>query len=549
MKILLSLLVWTCAYVSALGQSTLYSNKSIQRLKSHVTVLASDSLEGRRAGTSGEYKSSLYIMNQLKQLGIAPKGSNNQYTQPFTINQGIKINPASRFSLQGIQLVLNEDYYPFSFSGSGKIMEYRVTPNQQAPNEPVFLDFQSLLNEHLHNPHADFNSLCLEKSMHAQNIGSSAVIWYHSGSNYDQVPIFDKKFTLSPLQIPVIFLTKKGQEHVSFSLSNKYDTDIDLSIDKDQRTAYNVIGYFDRKAPTTIVIGAHYDHLGRGEDGNSMLRAAQPSDIHNGADDNASGTAALLELAHLFVKQSKYTHSNILFIAFSGEELGLLGSRYFVDHPTIDLSTVLYMINMDMVGRLNDSTSMTIGGYGTSPNWTIIFQKIKSSVRYKFDSSGTGPSDHTSFYRKNIPVLFLFTGLHSDYHKPSDDPEKVNYTGLSNIVTLVKEIIDSTVDIKKMIFSPTRERQSTTSARFTVSLGIMPDYSFEGSGVRIDGVSEGKIASKVGIQAGDILVSLGTVKVKSVESYMQALSKFKKGDSTVVIVQRKEKTLTFDIQF
>src|SRR5690606_10352109 len=193
------------------------------------------------------------------------------------------------------------------------------------------------------------------------------------------------------------------------------------ALSEKKRTGYNVLGYIDNDAATTIILGAHFDHLGYGEDGNSRHTAHELS-IHNGADDNASGTAALIELAKK-LKQSKAKNNNYLFIAFSGEELGLYGSKYFTENPTIDLKTTNYMINMDMVGRLSDSTkSVTIGGYGTSPAWSSVISAVPgSSIAVKIDSSGTGPSDHTSFYRKDIPVLFYFTGLHTDYHKPSDD--------------------------------------------------------------------------------------------------------------------------------
>jgi Zn-dependent M28 family amino/carboxypeptidase len=273
--------------------------------------------------------------------------------------------------------------------------------------------------------------------------------------------------------------------------------------------------------------------------------------IHNGADDNASGTSALLELARSYATHKSFASYNILFIAFGAEELGLLGSRHFTEQPTINLSSVSFMINMDMIGRLNDSTKrLTIGGYGTSPQWSTILAKTNArQLTLSFDSSGTGPSDHTSFYRKNIPVLFFFTGLHTDYHKPSDDIEKINLRGTLDIVKLIQEIIANTEVNEQLVFLKTREQQTSTSARFSVSLGIMPDYAYSGTGVRIDGVSEGRPAKQVGILPGDILIALGDSKVRSVESYMQSLSKFKKGDSTKVTIQRKDKVLVFEIKF
>jgi aminopeptidase YwaD len=317
-----------------------------------------------------------------------------------------------------------------------------------------------------------------------------------------------------------------------------------------------VIGFIDNNAPTTVVFGAHYDHLGYGEDGNSMIRNAASPLIHNGADDNASGTAALLEIARK-LKSSKAKNNNYLFIAFSGEELGLYGSKYFTENPTIDIKSINYMINMDMVGRLNDSSKvLTIGGYGTSPAWpafTLPAEKGKALIggafNMKIDSSGTGPSDHTSFYRKDIPVLFYFTGLHSDYHKPTDDTEKLNYEGETNIIYHILTLVEEMDKKGKLPFTKTRETQTTSSARFSVSLGIMPDYTFSGTGVRADGVSDGKPAQKAGIKTGDIIISIGEHRTNSLEQYMQALGKFKKGERTVVKYKRGNETLEAAVEF
>jgi C-terminal processing protease CtpA/Prc len=209
------------------------------------------------------------------------------------------------------------------------------------------------------------------------------------------------------------------------------------------------------------------------------------------------------------------------------------------------------MINMDMVGRLNDSSkTITVGGFGTSPAWNEILYGVKKpGFNIKIDSSGTGPSDHTSFYRKNIPVLFFFTGLHSDYHRPSDDAARINYNGELQIVNYINTVVQKSQDQGKLAFTKTREQQTSTSARFSVSMGIMPDYTFSGAGVKVDGVSEGRPAIKAGIQTGDIVTQMGDYKVNSVEAYMQALGKFKKGDAIKVVVKRGAEEKTFDIVF
>jgi len=332
-------------------------------------------------------------------------------------------------------------------------------------------------------------------------------------------------------------------------LNASYNISFSIDIQPNVRNSKNIIGFINNNAPYTIVLGAHYDHLGYGEDGNSMNRTGEKL-IHNGADDNASGTAALIELAFL-LKKSKSKNYNFLFTAFSAEELGLNGSKYFVENPTIPLTSINYMINMDMVGRMNDSTkAITVGGYGTSPSWSPLFKAIENkNFTIKFDSSGTGPSDHTSFYRKDIPVLFFFTGLHTDYHKPSDDADKINYIGQLQIVKFINQLVLFNKSNEKYIFTKTREQQTSTSAKFSVSMGIMPDYTFSGNGVRVDGVSDNRPAKKAGILAGDVVKQLGEYQTSSVESYMQALSKFKKGDLTKVLIIRGTKEFEFQVIF
>ena len=326
-----------------------------------------------------------------------------------------------------------------------------------------------------------------------------------------------------------------------------------VQLDEKMRSGSNVIGWVDNKAATTVIIGAHFDHLGYGEDGNSRYEKKEAA-IHNGADDNASGTAALIELARV-LKQSAAKTNNYLFIAFSGEELGLYGSKYFTDHPTLELGSVNYMINMDMVGRLNDSTrAITIGGYGTSPTWASLvnnqlLSRNEKSLSIKIDSSGSGPSDHTSFYRKDIPVLFYFTGLHTDYHKPSDDADRINYKGMVQILKHVYTVVEGANEKGRLAFLKTREAQTTTTARFSVSMGIMPDYTYSGNGVRADGVSEGRAAQKAGLKAGDIVLQIGDYRISSMESYMQTLGRFKKGDKTTVLYQRGTEQFTVGIQF
>lgn len=524
--------------------------KSLNHIQQHLAILAHDSLEGRRAGTPGEEKAIRYISDQFQNIGLEAKGNQGSYLQSFPIPDGKRLRNGSHVTLQGTSLTFTRDCFPLSISGNGSVEAKSVMVGVREKGQPWFMDLTPLQKENAQNPHFDLNGQLLEQTDNAKKKGATCVIWYQSDVSSGNPPSFDPRYNGNTLDIPVLFLTQQAQQLIHFSYDKTYDVSLNIEVEKSFRTASNVIGFLNRSAPLTIVIGAHFDHLGYGEDGNSMLRSGPPQ-IHNGADDNASGTSSLLELARLFSKEKSFRSFNILFTAFSAEELGLLGSRYFVDNPTIELKNVDFMFNMDMVGRLHDSTRViTLGGYGTSPKWKDILDKSDTKgLSLRFDSSGTGPSDHTSFYRKDIPVLFFFTGLHTDYHKPSDDAEKINKEGMVAIIGLIRNIIKSSDAINKMPFSKTREQQTSTSARFTVSLGIMPDYSYTGNGVRIDGVSEGRPAKKAGIQAGDILVSMDVNKVTSVESYMQSLSKYKKGDSTRVTIVRNGTIITYDIVF
>ncbi|MFT4666463.1 MAG: hypothetical protein ACI8YQ_000737 [Polaribacter sp.] len=308
----------------------------------------------------------------------------------------------------------------------------------------------------------------------------------------------------------------------------------------------NVIGFLDNSAPTTIIIGAHYDHLGYGKFGS--LHAGEP-EIHNGADDNASGVSAMLQLAeHL---KNRYTANNYLLIAFSGEEKGLWGSNYFSKNPTIEKSTMNYMINLDMVGRLKPEKTIAINGVGTSPSWVPVIDKLKvNGLKPVTTESGIGPSDHTSFYLIDVPAIAFFTGQHADYHKPTDDADKVNYPGIQSVVQYVDALIGKLNGRGKLTFTKTKDdSMGGDTPRFTVTLGVMPDYLFGDKGMRIDGVREGRPASNAKMLAGDIVIQMGEHKVDDMNGYMDALSKFKKGDTTVVKFKRGEELMETTVNF
>ncbi len=518
---------------------------TLSELQSHISYLADDKLQGRRTGTAGEKLAYEYIIDQFSKNGLLPKGENETYLQEFEVNDGKAINPSSHLIVNNNDLQVNKEFFPLPFCPN-KSLEATSALALQESGGPWFFDLKELLENNKNNPHFDLTETIKDKAIELQKKGAAALVVFNSGTIEDGLK-FETKSKSAPIDIPVLYITKETKDKYLKDETSTLDIKMKILVEEKKRTGHNVVGYIDNKAANTIIVGAHYDHLGYGEDHNSMYTGTEPA-IHNGADDNASGTAAMIEMSKL-LKASKFKKNNYLFIAFSGEELGLYGSKYFTEHSTIDLSAVNYMINLDMVGRMNDSShAVTVGGYGTSPIWGELIKTSNKLFSVKLDSSGTGPSDHTSFYRKDIPVLFFFTGLHTDYHKPSDDAAKINYTGELLVLKYIYSIVEATDKKSKLAFTKTRE-VTMGKTSFKVTLGIMPDYTYSGSGVRVDGVSEGKIAQKAGIKAGDVLVQLGDHKFTDVETYMQSLSKFKKGDPAKVKLKRGNEDMSFDIIF
>jgi len=313
-------------------------------------------------------------------------------------------------------------------------------------------------------------------------------------------------------------------------------------------TGQNVVAYLDNGAATTVVVGGHYDHLGWG--GVSGSLHAHEEAIHNGADDNASGIAAMLRMAEILKDRKVGTQNNYLFIAFSGEELGLFGSKYFVNNPTIPLESINYMLNMDMVGRLNKKRVIAVNAVGTSPVWNEILPNIKRGrLNIKTTDSGIGPSDHTSFYLKDIPVLHFFTGQHRQYHKPEDDVPLINFPGLYDVSEFLLAIIEKLDDKGKIAFTETKEDETREAAAFKVTLGVMPDYVHTGTGMKIDAVIKGRVADKAGLKDGDIVLKIGDTEVKDIYGYMEGLSKFNSGDKAPVVVKRGKKEVTVEVVF
>lgn len=313
--------------------------------------------------------------------------------------------------------------------------------------------------------------------------------------------------------------------------------------------AHNVVGYLDNKASKTIVIGAHYDHLGMNEHNNST-KPNSKGEIHNGADDNASGVAGVLELARMLTTNKEIEKANYIFALFSGEEDGLQGSKFMTETIKTAYPNVITMINMDMIGKLNASKDLLVGGIGTSPEFKKLVERNKpAGCNVTLDESGVGPTDHTSFYLKDISVLNFFTGTHTDYHKPSDDEDKINYTGVKNIVEYVFKVAHDIADLDKVEFTKTKVNAGKTRPKYKVTMGIMPDYTEHPDGLHVDGVTENRPAQKAGIMEGDVITKIGTTPIKDVYNYMDSLAKINPGDEVEVVFTRNGESKTVKIKF
>ena len=546
MRLIITSLLLFVSFFGLAQKQNKADRQLIKNLKLHVQYLASDVLEGRRAGSEGEQKAVDYIIAQYESAGLQPMGTQG-YIQAFPINEGKKWGENAFLKVNQQSLDFGNDFFTVSTGLNGQFTTKSTLALEEA-GQVWFKDVQEVLEEQESNPHFDLQDWIKTSANRMKEKNAKALFLYNSGSLVDNIQ-FNKFDTSAALAIPVVYITKDGFKKYFNDALGTFDIEANLILTPQIRTGKNVVAYIDNKAAHTVVLGAHVDHLGYNQDKNAL---DINNDIRNGADDNASGTAALIELAKALKKASKqgdaYNKNNYLIIHFSAEELGLIGSKYWLDHPTIQAS-FNYMVNMDMVGRYDATKKMSLGGYGTSSKWSEIISKTPTSLLYTIDSAGTGPSDHASFYRKDMPVLFMFTGSHADYHKATDDWDKINYEGQKDILRFVQNIIQTTNTYGKLDFLKTREAAMGRSTKFTVSLGVMPDYAYTGTGLRIEGASAGKLGEKLGLKAGDILLQMGEYKFIDVMSYMTTLSKFKKGDSTFLIYKRGTEEIKVDITF
>lgn len=593
-------------------------------LRKHVQYLASDQLEGRRTGETGATTAAGYVANQFAQFklkpGIKTEKGKGSFLQTFPYVAGVGLGPGSSFSLNGPtgekKLEANVNYTPLANSINGEAVNAPVVFAGFGIAGSGYDDYAGLdvtgkvvlafngvpENRGPRSEFAGFSTPMMANAAKERGAKALIVIAQTDDLKSDPLSKLNYEVALGETAIPVVvidrgaaatllgvkdvkevneiekWLRMKGNAppYIQIRPANLPQMTATLRVDLQKKTvdAYNVIGIIEGNDSTlkneAIVIGAHYDHLGRG--GNSSLSPGS-SDIHHGADDNASGTAAIIELARQFAKDKKNKRT-LIFMAFGGEEEGLLGSKHYVNNPVWPLDKTVAMINLDMVGRLNEN-KLTVGGIGTASEWKAVVEAKNSrqnlslpighqytekgeylpmggpkfeAFSLQLNEDGFGPSDHSSFYGKQIPVLFFFTGTHLDYHKPSDRAEKIEYYGLYMITSYVAAIAKS---IDENPTRPTYKLAQSSGmggrANFNVSLGTIPSYAEGNDGLGIDGVRDGSPAAKAGLKAGDKIIKLAGKDVRNISDYMYALGVMKAGEEYEVVVKRGNETLTMKI--
>lgn len=548
------------------------------RIQKDVKYLASEALEGRRTGTKGATEAAKYIAKEFSRLKLKPLSTG--YLQKFPYVAGVTLGKTNTLTFGADKLEPGTDWLPLGFSSSAKVggglvfVGYGITASELNHNDYATANATGKIAIALQgtpdgaNPHGRF--LRYEgvrwKAVAAKNAGAKALIVIARETSFkdDRLAKLAYDNLSGDAGLPVIVVSREGADRLlkasgvslsqleSSPASRALTGDMNLTTDivRTEVPAYNVIGMLEGSDPLlkqeTIIIGAHYDHLGHGGEGSGSL-APTSGDIHYGADDNASGTAGVLELARLFTAQKP--RRTIVFMAFGGEEEGLLGSNYYVNHPLLPLANTVAMINMDMIGRMKDRR-LVVGGVGTAKEWRdIMATDTEKPFQLTLNEDGFGPSDHSSFYAKQIPVLFFWTGTHNDYHKPSDTFEKINYDDEVLILKMVARIVNQ-LDAadKRLTYTTAKSDAAPRTSGFRVYLGTIPNYADSNDGLLIDGVRDDSPAAKAGIKAGDKIVKIGTREVKNVYDYTAALGEMKAGEEYVVEVVRGTERLTLKLK-
>ena len=561
-------------------------------IQQHINYFASDDLKGRDSGTEEIFEAANYIKDEFMSYGLKPLFGGS-YLQEFPFIKSIRLteNNSLVFSVgdENINAILNEEYTTVPFSGNATVegnlvfAGFGISASDLEYDDYEGIDVSGKIVIVMRNtpepdvPHSEFDahSPLRKKASVARDKGAIGIIFvnpydehikeddlvefeYDRGGAITDFPVLNIKRDL----IEKLFVSEeiKFKEHydkiietkkpVSFEIKNS-TASVGTEIEEVEEISWNVGGYFEGSNPELkneyMIIGAHFDHLGMGGDG-SLYRGDEPQ-IHNGADDNASGTTGVLELAEKFSSEKKNLKRGVVFLAVSGEELGLLGSNYFVNNIPFPVEDAITMINMDMIGRLKDS-SLIVYGTGTSSNWKDILNEHNSyGFNLTFNDEGYGPSDHSSFYGKKIPVLFFFTGTHEDYHKPSDDSEKINAEGEEAILNFIFNVaMDIDQNPERPDYLLVEKKESGRMFTRKVYVGTIPDFAGNVDGYKISGVSEGSPAQTAGLQGGDIIIEFGGRKISNIYDFTYALADFVPGDIVDVVVKRGEEEITFTVE-
>ncbi len=525
----------------------------IGRLMEDVFTLASEEMEGREAGTKGERKAAAYIKSRMTEIGLNPL-FNGSYYQEFTFDGPWTKGDENFFRVNTTTFVAGEDFHTMPGSANALLQAPFVDVGYGVKGFEEHNDYQDLqdidgkifvmqyyLPEAL-SGQSELSPLEVagQKIQVAKEKGAKGVIFINTSGNRSDPRILSR-LRIERMNIPVLF----ARENVANYLSDHPEASISISTDINRQTftAVNVAGYLDNQAEKTLVIGGHYDHLGYGGMGS---RSPGSEEIHYGADDNASGVAGMLETARYF-SDSGIDNHNLLFIAFSAEEKGLLGSRNFTASGAYDMERINYMFNLDMIGRMEDHNLMLIGT-GTSPVWDDLIEEVAPDhFNIRKNPSGMGGSDHTAFYLEGIPVIFFFTGIHDDYHRPGDTPDKINYQGTAEILSLVYNMVETLDGKGRLDFTATQVPDSRRRRSEGVTLGLMPDHAFDGTGLKVQAVIDERPAQAAGLKAGDVILRINDMHVEEISTYMEALRELEKGEKATIVVTRDDEELVFEV--
>jgi hypothetical protein len=562
-----------------------------------VRELASPEMEGRGAGTKGLTRAEHLIEKRYKELHLDPAGVNG-YAQPFTVITGARLKSDNRFSTRMSDrkqdLKIEQDFVPFSFSSSGQVNAplvfagYGATADEFQYDDYAGIDVKDKVVVVLRyeppgfagkNPHhtQTQHSQLITKAINARNHGAKALIILNGKLGDGEEDLLTRFGTVSgPENVGTVMLQVKNavaeawfqaarktlkdvQEQInastkplSFDFPDTLHVSLNVDIETTRAAVSNVLAWLPGQTDEYVIVGAHYDHLGRGNV--DSLAPSQIGQIHPGADDNASGTAGVLEVARLLAPDRGKLKRSILFMDFAGEELGLLGSAEWVKHPTRPLDKAVAMINMDMIGRIKDD-KVYIGGVGTGSTFKSVLDQAEKDVRFKFESSpgGYSSSDHTSFVSKKIPVLFFFSGLHSDYHKPSDTWDKINGPSAAKLLDMIENVA---VQLANTDQPPTFQVVAEEKPLGGISggggygpyFGSVPDFGQTENGVKFSDVRPNSPAAKAGFKAGDILVQFGDKPIKNLYDFTDALRRSKVGDVVEVKVLRDGQPVTASVK-